>query len=66
MTSTGKLQACDACWQIKMQCSLVLGGARQQKWKAGDNSEDGVQPKRMQVVVEVLGPSQGMRPAPTL
>ena len=63
--SPGKFQACNACQHIKLQCSLVPSGVRQQKRKAGDDSDNGVQLKRLKVVIEVPGPSQGMRLALT-
>ena len=52
----GKTQACNECCCLKIQCLLVLSGARQgPKQKVELDAEEVVQPKWLKLVVEVPG-----------
>ena len=52
----GKSRACNKCPHLKIQCSLVSGGARQgAKHKAELDAEETAQPKWLKLVVKALG-----------
>ena len=66
MTTSRKSQVCDKCHHLNIQCSLVLGGARQgPKWKAESDMEEAAQPKQLMPIVEASGERTEMRGEPS-